>query len=81
MRITQEVRPSAKPASSLALYLACGGSKRGRKGIAESLLMCASAVPEALDVLYLSVLDLVSASLFRLDTLNPEAFPRWPLFM
>ena len=30
---------------------------------------------------YLSILDLVSAILFRLDILNPYALPLWPLFM
>lgn len=32
-------------------------------------------------VAHLSMLDLVSTILFRLETLNPKAFPRWPLFM
>lgn len=30
---------------------------------------------------YLSILDFVSAILFRLDILNPYALPLWPLFM
>lgn len=31
--------------------------------------------------LHLSMLDLVSAILLRLETLNPKALPLWPLFM
>lgn len=33
------------------------------------------------DRTHLSMLDFVSAILFRLDILNPYALPLWPLFM
>lgn len=67
------MRPSAKPESSLSLYLACGESKRGK--IDESLLMCAGG--SGCSVLVdagLGVGELVQTGHFKSRSISSLAF-------